>query len=74
MIIPPDRLPADTLQSILESYVMREGTDYGEVEKTLQEKTDDLKRAVAVGDVVIVYDADLDSINLMLKQDYHGDE
>ena len=30
MIIPWQQLPAATLDSLIESFVLREGTDYGE--------------------------------------------
>ncbi len=38
MIIPWQELPAETLQSVIESFVLQEGTDYGEQERTLNEK------------------------------------
>ena len=38
MIIPIDTLSADTLRNIAESFVLREGTDYGDVEMEFDEK------------------------------------
>ena len=38
MIIPIASLEADTLHSIAESFVLREGTDYGEIEASFEEK------------------------------------
>ncbi|MCG6395978.1 YheU family protein, partial [Vibrio alginolyticus] len=38
MIIPWQDIAPETLESILESVVLREGTDYGEHEKSLSDK------------------------------------
>ena len=37
MIIPWEQLPAATLDNLIESFVLREGTDYGEQIFTLAE-------------------------------------
>ena len=36
MIIPFEQLDKDTLYNLIESYVLREGTDYGEVEASIE--------------------------------------
>ena len=38
LLIPPDRLGKDTLDALIEEFVLREGTDYGHSEYTLIEK------------------------------------
>lgn len=42
MLIPWQCLPADTLQNLIESFILREGTDYGEAELSLAEKRERL--------------------------------
>lgn len=54
MIIPWQQLTADTLNNLIESFVLREGTDYGKDEKTLDEKVDDIKQQLRLGSVVLV--------------------
>lgn len=44
MIIPWENLAADTLDSLIESFVLREGTDYGVHEKSLTQKVEDVRR------------------------------
>ncbi|VFS55698.1 Uncharacterised protein family (UPF0270) [Leminorella grimontii] len=44
MIIPWQSVNPDTLEAIIESFVLREGTDYGEQEKSLPQKVEDVKR------------------------------
>lgn len=39
MIIPWQELPTETLENIVESVVLREGTDYGSHEFSLEQKT-----------------------------------
>jgi uncharacterized protein len=39
MIIPYEQLDQITLNNLVEQYILREGTDYGEVEYSLAQKT-----------------------------------
>ena len=55
MIIPIDALEKDTLRNIVESIVLREGTDYGEVEASFEDKVEQVLAALKQGDVVLVY-------------------
>ncbi len=43
MIIPWQELSTETLDNLIESFVLREGTDYGMQEKTLEQKVADVK-------------------------------
>ena len=70
MIIPPSSLPKDTLNNILEEFITREGTDYGDQELTLKQKLDRLYPQVANGEVLIVFDEALETVQLVHKQDY----
>jgi uncharacterized protein YheU (UPF0270 family) len=65
MIIPAEQLSPETLHSIVESYVLQEGTDYGEFEKTLEQKVDDVKRLLKTGDVVLVYSQLHETVNIL---------
>jgi uncharacterized protein YheU (UPF0270 family) len=68
MIIPYTDLAEDTLNNLIEYYVLREGTDYGEQEVTLMEKVAAVKRQLKSGEVVIVYSELHETVNLMPKQ------
>ena len=69
MIIPPKELDEETLCSIVEDFITREGTDYGEQEMSLQDKVHGLRAQVVRGDVVIVFDEKSQSVNLLSKDD-----
>jgi len=67
MIIPFKELPVETLNNLIESFILREGTDYGEGEFSLNDKIAHIKAQLNQGDVVIVYSELHDSINIMPK-------
>ena len=64
MIIPWQELSPDTLVSLIESFVLREGTDYGEQERTLAEKVADVQQQLRSGDVVLVWSELHESVNI----------
>jgi len=55
MIIPWQNLDPQTLDNIIESFVLREGTDYGLQEKSLQEKVTQVKSQLIDGTVAIFW-------------------
>lgn len=55
MIIPWQSLKPETLTQVLESFILREGTDYGEQEKSLEEKVDALKEQLQKNKIQIVW-------------------
>ncbi|MFP1724097.1 YheU family protein [Lonsdalea quercina] len=65
MIIPWQELAAETLENLIESFVLREGTDYGEHERTLEQKVADVRRQLESGDVVLVWSELHETVNLM---------
>lgn len=69
MIIPPGTLSPDVLEAILQEYINREGTDYGERELTLDEKVDILRPQVMRGEVLIVFDVATEQVSLKAKHD-----
>jgi uncharacterized protein YheU (UPF0270 family) len=62
--IPPGELSDTALESVLEEFITREGTDYGVVELSLQAKIDQLKQRVLDGAAVIVFDPVLSSTHI----------
>ncbi len=63
--VPPDQLAPDTLRRLCEEFVTRDGTDYGRVEKTLDEKVESLMRALDAGEAAIVYESESETINIV---------
>lgn len=69
MIIPPEKLATESLRGIVESFIIRDATDYGHRELDLDEKVNRLLPQVISGEVVIVYDETTESVNLIPKAD-----
>ena len=71
MLIPWQQLSADTLYAMLESFVLREGTDYGEAELSLDDKVTRLKQQLIDKQAVIVFSIEHQSANVMSLDEYH---
>ena len=65
MQIPYQELGADVLQGIIEEFVLREGTEYGSSEYSLEQKTEQVMAQLRSGKVVIVYDETEETCNIV---------
>ncbi|RUO35626.1 YheU family protein [Aliidiomarina sanyensis] len=65
MQIPWQTLDPDTLENLIEYYVLREGTDYGEEEKSLEEKVEDVRKQLKAGQAIIVYSELHETVNIV---------
>ena len=70
MLIPAERLSSEILESLIEEFITREGTDYGLIEVDLFTKVAQIKAQISRGDVVIVFDSTSETTHLMTKQQY----
>ena len=67
MKIPHTALSKEALNGIIEEYVSREGTDYGSQVYSLLEKVEHVMRQIEKGEVLIEFDADSQTCQLMTK-------
>ena len=70
MIIPWQELAEDTLINIVESVILREGTDYGSHEQTFEQKKKALLNRICQGHAVIVWSELHESIDIKDKTDF----
>jgi hypothetical protein len=68
-LVPFEQIPKDLLDKLLDSFISREGTDYGEIELTIEEKRDRLKSLLKQKEVFIAYDGESETFNLLSKQE-----
>ncbi|MEE8380232.1 MAG: YheU family protein [Gammaproteobacteria bacterium] len=68
MKIPHQQLSTDALQALVEEFITRNGTDYGDAEVSLEQKTTQVIRMLDKGDIVIVFDAATESCTIVTKQ------
>lgn len=66
IVIPHRELSPAALRGVLESFVLREGTDYGEREVPLEQKVAQVLRQLERGEAQIVFDAVLQSVDVVV--------
>lgn len=70
MIIPHTDLDESTLQALLEEFVTRDGTDYGEHEVPTEIKRQQVMQQLEQKEIVIVYSELHESCTLMTKDTF----
>ena len=55
----------DTLRAVVEEFITRAGTDYGEREWTLDETVADVMRQLRRGEVAMVFDTRAGTVNIV---------
>jgi uncharacterized protein YheU (UPF0270 family) len=68
VFVPHTELSADTLRGVVESFVLREGTDYGEQEYSLEQKLAHVYRQLERGEAHIVFDPNTETIDIVTTQ------
>jgi len=63
--VPFRELSSDALAGVVESFVLREGTDYGAREYSLEEKVAHVMRQLERGEAKIMFDPDSDSVSIV---------
>ncbi|GAB5380071.1 MAG: YheU family protein [Aliiglaciecola sp.] len=67
MIIPISEIPKETLHSLVEAFVLQEGTDYGEVEFSLEQKVNHVLMQLQSGQAYVQYSELYESVNIVTK-------
>jgi uncharacterized protein YheU (UPF0270 family) len=62
--VPVGELAPDTLQALIESFVLREGTDYGVQEASLASKVGQVLKQLQRGEARIVFDPVTESVDI----------
>ncbi|HEY8154589.1 MAG TPA: YheU family protein [Myxococcota bacterium] len=65
--VPYAQLAHDVLRRLIEEFVTRDGTDYGAVERTLDEKVAAVLKQLAAGEAAIVVDAQSETIDVVVR-------
>jgi len=64
-VIPYLELSADALTGVLEGFVLREGTDYGATEFTLEQKVAQVRAQLERGEARIVFNPATESVDIV---------
>jgi uncharacterized protein YheU (UPF0270 family) len=67
--LPADLLSREALHGVVEEFITREGTDYGQREHTFDEKRANVLRLIAAGEVAIIFDPKSETTTLRWRVD-----
>jgi len=70
MIIPLSQVNPETLIAIIEDFILREGTDYGDIDTSNAEKIAQVQLQLQQGSAVLVYSELYESVNILPKADF----
>ena len=65
IVVPHSALDADTLRAVVESFVLREGTEYGERDFTLADKVAHVMRQLERGEARIIFEPVSQSVDIV---------
>lgn len=66
--VPFDQLAPETLRRVLEEYVSREGTDYGDGDFTMDGKCAAVLRQLRKGEAIIVFDLATETMDIVSRR------
>ena len=66
--VPHEHLSPEALRGVIESYVLREGTEYGERDVPLDTKVTQVLRQIERGEARIMFDPNTETIDVVVKQ------
>ncbi|WP_070970632.1 YheU family protein [Vibrio sonorensis] len=70
MIVPWQQISPDTLDNLIREFVLREGTDYGTTEISLDDKIDQVKLQLERGEAVVVFSELHETVDIQLKNKF----
>lgn len=68
-LVPVEQIPKDLLNKLLDSFISREGTDYGTIELSIEEKRINLKKLLTTKEAFIAFDGESETFNLLSKSE-----
>ena len=68
--IEADRLSDDAVRGLLQDFVLREGTDYGHQDWSLEDKMDQVKRQLLDGRAYILFDRRSERCEIVTAHEY----
>jgi uncharacterized protein YheU (UPF0270 family) len=68
IIVPHTELSPDALNGVIQSFVLREGTDYGAQEVDFETKVQQVLRQLERREAEIVFDQNTESIDIVVRK------
>lgn len=68
--VPIEKLSEEIIDALIEEFVLREGTDYGAQEISLEKKKEQVHKQLAKGEIKIVFDFETATPTLVTAQEF----
>jgi uncharacterized protein YheU (UPF0270 family) len=68
VVVPHSELSPDALTAVIESFVLREGTDYGERDVPFDTKVMQVRRQLERREADIVFDHNTESVGIVVRK------
>jgi uncharacterized protein YheU (UPF0270 family) len=68
IVVPHTELSADALLGVIESFVLREGTDYGAQDVPFETKCLQVRRQLERREAEVVFDPNTESVSIVLRR------
>lgn len=68
VVVPIEKISEEALYGLIDEFILREGTDYGQNEFTLEEKHAQIKKQLLSGKIIIVFDSVEESASIIKKE------
>lgn len=65
MLVPYSEIAPDALQGLVEAFVLREGTEYGDRDYTLEQKVAHVMRQLERAEAFVVWDPNTESVDIL---------
>ena len=68
-IIPVNKLSSHALKGVIEEFISRNGTDYGELEAPMETNFRQVKNKLESGSAILIFDDETETTNIFLAND-----
>ena len=68
IVVPYTDLSPDALNGVIEAFVLREGTDYGERDVAFETKVQQVRRQLERREAEIVFDPNTESVGIVVRR------
>ncbi len=68
--VPYEQLASETLHAVIEAFVLREGTNYGAPDVSLETQIEQVRAQLRDRSVILVFDPDSESCSLITQRQF----
>jgi len=68
IVVPHTELSPEALNGVIEAFVLREGTDYGERDVPFETKVQQVRRQLERREAEIVFDPNTESVGIVVRR------